>query len=79
MTVFKKFYENLLSANDKISKNIIFASDLNINVLGMNLIRKFNTSTLLSMFQYNMISPINESNRVTRNTATIIYHIIKNT
>ena len=79
MTVFKKFYENLLSANDKISKNIIFASDLNINVLGMNLIRKFNTSTLLSMFQYNMISPINEPNRVTRNAATIIYHIIRNT
>ena len=45
----------------------------------MNLIRKFNTSTLLSMFQYNMIPTINEPNRVTRNTATILDHIIKNT
>ena len=33
MTVFEMFYENLLSANDKTSKNIIFAGDLNINVL----------------------------------------------
>ena len=33
MTVFEKFCENLLSANDKTSKNIIFAGDLNINVL----------------------------------------------
>ena len=32
MTVFEKFCENLLSANDKTSKNIIFAGDLNINV-----------------------------------------------
>ena len=47
MTVFKKFYENLLSANDKISKNIIFAGDLNINVLGYEFNKKvqhFNTS-----------------------------------
>ena len=33
VTIFEKFCENLLSANDKTSKNIIFASDLNINVL----------------------------------------------
>ena len=33
MEVFEKFYENLLSANDKTSKNIIFPGDLNINVL----------------------------------------------
>ena len=34
MTVFEKFCENLLSVNNKTSKNIIFAGDLNINVLG---------------------------------------------
>ena len=33
MTVFEKFCENLLSANDKTSKNITFAGDFNINVL----------------------------------------------
>ena len=33
MTVFKKFCKNLLSANDKTSKNIIFTGDLYINVL----------------------------------------------
>ena len=33
MTVFEKFCENLLPTNDKTSKNIIFAGDLNINVL----------------------------------------------
>ena len=34
MTISEKFCENLLSANDKTSENIIFAGDLNINVLG---------------------------------------------
>ena len=33
MTIFEKFCENLLSANDKTSKKIIFAGDLNFNVL----------------------------------------------
>ena len=33
MTVFEKFCKNLLSANDKTPKHIIFAADLNINVL----------------------------------------------
>ena len=33
MTVFENFCKNLLSTNDKTSKNIIFAGDLNINVL----------------------------------------------
>ena len=47
MTVFTKFCEKLLSADDETSKNIIFADDLNINVyywILLNLIRKFNTS-----------------------------------
>ena len=30
MTIFEKFCKNLLFANDKTSKNIIFAGDLNI-------------------------------------------------
>ena len=33
MTVFEKFCESLLSANDKTSKNIIFTVDLNITIL----------------------------------------------
>ena len=43
----------------------------------MNLIRKFSTS-LNSMFQYNMISTINKPTRVTRNSATALDHIIAN-
>ena len=76
--VFEKFYENLLSAKDKTSKNIIFAGDLNINVLNEESNKKVQ-HFLSSMFQYNMIPTINKPTRVTRNTATAIDHIITNT
>ena len=33
MIAFEKFCENMLSANDKTFQNIIFAGDLNINIL----------------------------------------------
>ena len=33
MTVFENFCKELLSANEKTSKNIIFADNSNINVL----------------------------------------------
>ena len=33
MTVFESFCQNILSANDKISENIIIAGDLNINII----------------------------------------------
>ena len=36
MTVFERFCENLVHVNDKISKKIIFAGDLNIKVLDYN-------------------------------------------
>ena len=78
MTVFEKFCKNLLSANDKTSKNIIFADDLNINVLGYESNKKVQYF-LNSMFQYNMIPTINKQTRVTRNAATVIDHIITNT
>ena len=76
MTVFEKFCENLLSENDKTSKNIILAGDLNINVLDYESNKKVQ-HFLSSMFQYNMIPTINKPTRVTRNTATA--HIITNT
>ena len=44
MTVFEKFCQNLLSANDKILQNMIFAGDLNVNVLDYKSNIKFNTS-----------------------------------
>ena len=78
MTVFEKFCENLLSANDKTSKNIIFAADLNINVLDNESNKKIQ-HFLSSMFQYSMIPTINKPTCVTRNTATAIDHIITNT
>ena len=34
MTVFEKFCENLLSANNRTLKSITFAGDLSMNVLG---------------------------------------------
>ena len=78
MTVFEKFCEKLLSANDKTSKKIFFAGDLNINVLDYESNKKVK-HFLSSMFQYNMIPTINRPTRVTRNTATAIDHIITNT
>ena len=78
MTVFENFCEILLSANDKSSKNIIFAGDLNINILDYGSNKKVQ-HFLSSMFQYNMIPTINKPTRVTRNTATAIDHIIAHT
>ena len=78
MTVSEKFCENFLSANDKISKNIIFAGDFNINVLDYESNKKVQ-HFLSSMFQYNMKPIINKPTRRPRNTATAIDHIITNT
>ena len=66
MTIFEKFCNNLVSANDKTSKNIIFACDLNINVLDYESNKKIQ-HFLSSMFQYYMIPTINKPTPVTRN------------
>ena len=68
----------MVSANDKASKNIVFAGDLKINVLDHESNKKVE-HFLSSMLQYNMIPTINKPTRVTRNTATAIDHIITNT
>ena len=78
MTVFEDFCENLLSANDKATKNIIFTGDLNINVLGYESNKKVQ-NFLSSMLQYNIIPAINKTTRVTKNTVTAIDHTITNT
>ena len=78
MTVFETFCEKLLSVNNKTSKSIIFARDLNINVLDYESNKKVQ-QFLISMFQYIMIPAINRLTRLTRNTATAIYYIITNT
>ena len=78
MTVFEDFCENLLSANDKATKNIIFTDDLNINVLDYESNKKVQ-NFLSSMLQYNIIPAINKTTRVTKNTVTAIDHIITNT
>ena len=78
MTVFEDFCENLLSANDKATKNIIFTGDLNINVLDYESNKKVQ-NFLSSMLQYNIIPAINKTTRVTKNTVTAIDHIITNT
>ena len=65
-TVFENFCENLLSANNKTSKNIIFAGDLNLtNLLDYEFNKKVQPF-LSSMFQYNT-------------TSATIDHIITNT
>ena len=71
MNVIERPSKNLLSANNKTSKNIIFAGDLNINALGYESKKKVQ-HFLSSMFQYNMISTINKPTHITRNTVTTI-------
>ena len=78
MTLFENFCGNLLPANDKTSKNILFASDLNINVSGDESNKKVQ-HLLSSMIQYNIIPSINKPTRITRSTATAVDHIITNT
>ena len=78
VTVSEKFWENLVSANDKTPKNIIFAGDLNISVLNYESNKKVQ-HFLSSIFQYNMIPTINKPTHVTRNIATALDHIITNT
>ena len=77
MAVFENFCKKMLSANDKTSKNVIFAGDSNINVLDYESNKKVQ-HFLSSMSQYNMIPTINRPIRVTKNTATAVDHIITN-
>ena len=53
MTVFENFCKAMLSANDETLKNIIFAGDLNINVLDYESNKKVQ-HFLSSMSQDNM-------------------------
>ena len=54
MTVFEKFCENLLSANYKISKNITFAGELNINVVD------YESNKKVQHFLSSMLQQINQ-------------------
>ena len=65
VTVFEKFCKNSLSTNDKTSKKIIFADELNINVLHYESNKKVQ-HFLSSMFQYNMITTMNKPTRIMR-------------
>ena len=76
LIVFEKFYENLLSGNDKTSKNIIFAGYLNINVSDYQSNKKIQ-HFLSSMFQYNMIPTINKTTLITRNSHSYRSHYYK--
>ena len=49
-TVFENVCQNTLSANDKISKNITFAGNLNINIIDYESNKKVQHS-LSSIFQ----------------------------
>ena len=78
MKCWELYYDVIFSANDKTSKNITFAGDLNISVLDYESNKKVH-NFLSSIFQYNMIPMINKPTRVTRNTVTATSHIITNT
>ena len=71
LTVFENFCKNMLSANNKTSKKIIFAGDLNTKVLEYESNKKAQ-QFLSSMFQCNMIPTINKPTRITRNTVTLL-------
>ena len=67
MTVFENVWKKMLPTNDETLKNIIFAGDLNINVLDYESNKKVQ-HFLISMSQYNMIPTRNRPTHVTRNT-----------
>ena len=79
MTVFEKFCKNLFSVNEKtLKKKILFAVDFNNNILDYQSNQKVQ-HLFSNKFQYNMVLTINKPTHVTRNTATIIDHIVTNT
>ena len=61
MAVFEKLCKTLLSANNKTKENIIFAGNLNINVVDYESNKKVQHLSS-SVFRYNMISTINSTN-----------------
>ena len=77
-TVSEMFCENVLSANDKTSKIIIFDGGLNINLLDYESNKKVQYF-LSNMVQYNIIHTTDKPTRVTRNTTIAIDDIIANT
>ena len=60
--ISENFCKNLFSANSKTSKILIYAGDLNINILDYKSNKKVQ-HFLSSMFQYNMIPTINKPTR----------------
>ena len=78
MSVFESFCKKMLSANDERLKKIIFAGDININVLDCESNKKVR-HFLSSTSQYDMIPTVNRPAYITKNTATAVDHIITNT
>ena len=74
---FEKHLNTILSTNDILKKDVIMASDFNMNMLDFEQNKKVQ-NFLNIMFGHSMMPVINKSTRVTKNTATVIDHIFIN-
>ena len=74
---FEKHLNKILSTNNILKKDVIMASDFNMNLLDSEQNKKVQ-NFLNIMFGHSMMPVINKSTRVTKNTATVIDHIFIN-
>ena len=63
---------------DVISKSILLAGDLNINLLYLEHNKKFQNFIKL-MFQFGLLPATNKPTRITKDTISTLYHMITNT
>ena len=70
-------FNNILSKQEITNKELVLVRDFNINVLDFNESQMVQNFVNL-MFRRSLISTINKTTRVTKNTATAIDHIITN-
>ena len=63
---------------DVISKSILLAGDLNINLLYLEHNKKFQNFIKL-MFQFGLLPPTNKPTRITKDTISTLYHMMTNT
>ena len=63
---------------DVISKSILLAGDLNINLLYLEHNKKFQNFIKL-MFQFGLLPATNKPTRITKDTISTLYHMMTNT
>ena len=74
---FEKDSNKILPTKDILKKEVILASDFNMNLLAFEQNKKVQ-NFLNIMFHHSMMPVINKPTRVTKNTATAVDHIFIN-